>query len=239
MRIGDDDRAVLAVLEAALAPVPVDPDPREIDAVRALVTRGDTVVPLPTPRPARHPLRHVATVAAAVVVLVVAAGLLALSTGAPLPDRLRAPARALGLPVDDTAVARTRAAMTELRDALAGLDDTRVASARDALRARLARLSAADRATVATDARSLLERADARLRAPEIGDAAGEMRPPTHSDSTEPVPSTTAPSEAVTGEPGGDVTATTAPAAVAPADDPPAPTVTTTPDDDSGEPVDD
>ena len=88
------DFELLDVLGAALASPPMSPDADEIAALRAMVTgRDDTVVvSLPAMRPARHPLHQVATVAAAVIALVVLGGLVAVSTGEPVPRALRSPA---------------------------------------------------------------------------------------------------------------------------------------------------
>jgi hypothetical protein len=71
--------------------------------------------------------------------------------------------RALGIPIDDTQVAKTRSAMAELRAALDGTDDTRVDAAAVALAAKLKTLSAADLAEVETQAAALLRVAITRL----------------------------------------------------------------------------
>ena len=106
------------------------------------------------------------------VALVVLGGLVAVSTGAPVPRALRSPARALGLPVDSADLADARTAMANLRTALAQPDDARVVAAADALVAHFRRLGPDDRAAVEADALALLARADERLRPMEIGDAA-------------------------------------------------------------------
>lgn len=176
MSLTSDD-ALLDSLAAALAPTRVEPSREAVQALRALVTRDDVVVPLPVAVPARQPWRRAVAVAAAVVVLVVAAGAVALSTGSSLPNRLRAPVRALGLPVDSAAVAQTRTAMAGLRAALDQPDVARVARARADVLLRLAHLDADERHSVASEARQLLERADARLGVTEIGDPAQLTRP--------------------------------------------------------------
>jgi hypothetical protein len=101
-----------------------------------------------------------------------------LSTGTPVPRALRAPVRALGIPVDSADLADARSAMATLRAALAQRDDTKVATAGDALLRRLDRLGRDDRAAVDTEARALLSAAAARLRVAGIDDAPGTASEP-------------------------------------------------------------
>ncbi len=163
MNRADDE--LLERLGVALAATPAAPTRDEIDAVRALATGGGgaRVAPWRSARDAQHPLRHVLVAAALVVGLVMAGGLVALSAGAPVPTALRAPARALGLPVDSAALAEARSAVSALRVALAGPDDARVAAAAVSLETALGRLDAGDRAVIETEARLLLAQAADRL----------------------------------------------------------------------------
>jgi hypothetical protein len=117
-------------------------------------------------------------VAAAVLALVVVGGLVALSTGEPVPSELRSPARALGLPVDSAELAEARTAMATLRAALSQPDDRRLLAARDALVRRVQRLGAEDRTAIDGDARALLDRADTRLQRVAFGDTADAAREP-------------------------------------------------------------
>jgi hypothetical protein len=160
-----DDEMLLERLGAALTVTPAEPTPDEVGAVRALVLEGEggRIVSFSPARDARHPVRHVLVAAALVVCLVMAGGLVALSAGAPVPSELRAPARALGLPVDSAELADARAATAALRAALARPDDARVAAAAVALETALRRLGAGDLAEIEAEARALLARAAARL----------------------------------------------------------------------------
>jgi hypothetical protein len=195
--------------------VAVRPDEAQVAALRALVTgqnEGRVVAVLPLAGRTRRPGRQLVAIAAAVLVIVVSAGVVALSARSTDPP---AP-RAVGLPVD-SAVTHARAAIGHLRTALAGPDDAKVVDARDVLVARLRRLSPGDRALVATDADAVLARADARLRPVEIGDATGTSRAPVTTVPTGEVPSGTGTPEATSQDP---VTpsATTAPVTTAPAE---------------------
>jgi hypothetical protein len=223
------DDALLDALTVALAPAPIAPSADDLAALRALVARRDdveVVAFVPVRRPSR-PVRRVLTVAAAVVALVVSVGVVALATGSRLPRDLRAPARALGLPVDSAALADARSAIADLRAALGQPDDARVARARDVLIERLDRLGRDDRATVDAEATTLLERAAARLNGVEIGDATGTAR------STTTVP-TTVPPAVDTSAPGTEADFDAPPGASAQSEavDPSA-TVTTEPADDA------
>jgi hypothetical protein len=237
-----DDTALLDALGAALAPSAVAPDPEEVAAVRALTSgiRDENVVLFAArPQAVRRPLRHALAVAAAIVALVVVGSVVALATGSSVPSELRAPARALGLPVDSTAVADTRTAMARLRVALAQPDDVRVLAARDALVAVLRRLGTEDRAAVEPEAQALLARADARLRPTEIGDTAGASRPG-GATTRAPTGETTVPGVAEPEAPGivGPTAVVPTPGAE-PEGPTPSTTVTTEPGDDGTEAPDD
>ncbi len=237
---GHDDAGLLDALAAALAPGALAPDPDEVAEVRALAagTRDEHVLQfVARPQSDRRPLRDALAIAAAIVALVVVGGgLVALATGSSVPNELRAPARALGLPVDSTAVADTRTAMAHLRLALAQPDDARVVAARDALVAALRGLGAGDRAAVEPEAQALLARADARLRPAEIGDTAGASRPGA-STTTAPTSDPSVPGALEPEAPaiGGGPTAVVPAPGVEPEDRPPSGTVTTEPGDDHAE----
>lgn len=167
-----DDDVLLATLGGALETRPAQPSAEELDALRALVLgAAGEVLPFPESvgrGPGHHRGRTVLVAAALAASLAVVGGARALSTGPTLPNVLRAPVRALGVDVDDTAVAQLRSAMKELREALGGTDDTRVRAAAQTLVAKLRALSAPDRAEVEAEARALLQAADARL-SPGLG----------------------------------------------------------------------
>ncbi len=162
-----DDEMVLTSLGAALETVPVAPTDDELDAFLALVAGRvgpDVATPhLRDDRARRNPVRSVLVAAAATVSLVLVGGVGLLATGDPLPNSLRAPVRALGIRVDDAALARARTAMGELRAALDAPDDARVRAAAVALVARLRALAPGDRAEIEDEARALIGRADERL----------------------------------------------------------------------------
>ncbi len=166
MNRADDE--LLEQLGAALAVTRAEPTPDEIDAVRALVMGlgGEGVSWYSPARDTRHPVRHMLVAAALVLGLVMAGALVALSSGAPVPSALRAPARALGFPVDSAGLAAARSAAAALRTALAGPDDPRVAAAAVSLETALGRLSAADLGEIEAEARVLLARAAERLGVP-------------------------------------------------------------------------
>jgi hypothetical protein len=161
------DEQLLDRLGAALAPTPVGPTPAEVEAIRALALerRPGTVMALPPARAPRPPRRHplVAAAAAVIIGLVVLGGIITLVVDGSGSDR-HPPIAASGSPIDSAALIRARLAVSELRAALAGPDDTRVARARDELVARLRVLEPADRDDVDAEARVLLEQAVARLR---------------------------------------------------------------------------
>jgi hypothetical protein len=167
-----DDELLLTTLGGALEARPAQPSAEELDAFRALVVgAAGEILPFPESvgrGTAHHRGRTVLVAAALVVSLAVVGGAGALATGPTLPNVLRAPVRALGVDVDDTAVARIRSTMKELRSALGGTDDTRVQAAARALAAKLRTLSVADLAEVEAEARTLLQAADAR-QSPGLG----------------------------------------------------------------------
>ncbi len=179
-----DDELLLTTLGGALETREVPPSAEELDAFRALVVgAGGEVVPFPEaigPRVGPRRGRTVLVAAALAASLVVAGGAGALATGTTLPNVLRAPVRALGISVDDTSVAQTRAAMAELRAALDSTDDARVQVAAVALVAKLRTLSASDLSEVEAQARALLQVAESRL-SPGLGQVRTEttVAPPT------------------------------------------------------------
>ena len=185
------DDQLLDRLGAALAQTPIEPRPAEIEAIRGLVA----VVALPVARVPREARRHpFVTAAAAVVIgLVVVGGLIALSTGAPAPSSPRPPIGALGVPIDSVGLTRVRIAMSELRLALAGPDDTSVAAARDRLEARLRSLDPASRREVGGESRILLDQAVARLGGSQADGGLGTPSPTSadaapETGTVEPVP---------------------------------------------------
>jgi hypothetical protein len=234
-----DDELLLTTLGGALETRTASPSAEELDAFRALVVgAGGDVVPFPEaigPRAGRRRGRTVLAAAALAASLVVVGGAGALATGTTLPNVFRAPVRALGINVDDTSVAQTRAAMAELRAALDGTDDARVQVAALALAAKLRTLSASDLSEVEAQARALLQVAESRLN-PGLGGVRTEIT----------VPSPTAPPAADPAPNGDDSAAETsgsgtaaigseAPDAEDPAAEAPStPTATTEPGDDSG-----
>ena len=159
-----DDEMLLTTLGAALETAPRAASVEALDEFRALVAGqaapGGAWAP---PRSRRHPVRSVMAAAAATASLVLIGGAGLLATGDPLPNSLRAPVRALGIPVDDAALARARTAMGELRTALDGPDDARVRAAALALADQLRALGAADLAAIDGEARGLIQRAEERL----------------------------------------------------------------------------
>jgi hypothetical protein len=192
-----DDELLLTTLGGALETRAAEPSADELDAFRALL-RGDggEILPFPQPvdRRAGHRRGRTVLVAAALAAsLAIAGGAGALATGTTLPNVLRAPVRALGINVDDTAVAQTRSAMKELRSALDGTDDARVQAAALALAAQLRTLSVSDFAEVEAEARALLQVAESRL-SPGLGRVRTETA----------VPSPTAPVSVTDPAPSGD-----------------------------------
>jgi len=181
------DDGLLDQLGVALAVTPAEPTRDEVDAMRALVVQRDGAgisrFSFAPARDRQRPLRHVLVAAALVVGLVLVGGLVTLSAGAPVPSELRAPARALGLPVDSAELAAARSAAGALRAALAGPDDVRVAASAVSLETALGRLTAGDRAKIETEARALLMQAADRLgvvvpdAAPVVRDVATAIPP--------------------------------------------------------------
>jgi hypothetical protein len=158
-----DDELLMTTLGGALETRAAQPSAAELDDFRALVL-GDGGEVLPFPELVAPRRGHTVLVAAALAAsLMIVGGASALATGATFPNVLRSPVRALGIPIDDTQVAKTRSAMAELRAALDGTDDTRVDAAAVALAAKLKTLSAADLAEVETQAAALLRVAITRL----------------------------------------------------------------------------
>ncbi|HET6793670.1 MAG TPA: hypothetical protein VFH45_04470, partial [Acidimicrobiales bacterium] len=108
---GDDD--LLARLATALQPPPDAPSSDEVAALRAVVAAQqglDGATPAArsaTRLRARRPARPAAALAAAALILGTG-GAAAAAAGVSLPAPLRAVATAVGLPVDDAAVARAK-----------------------------------------------------------------------------------------------------------------------------------
>jgi hypothetical protein len=174
-----DDELLLTSLGAALETVPRAASVDELDEFRALVAgQAAPGEAWSQPRSRRHPVRAVLVAAAATASLVLIGGAGMLATGDPLPSSLRAPVRALGIPVDDSALARARTAMRELRIALDGPDDARARVAALALADQLRALGAADRAEIDGEARTLIRRADERLNG-GVGVHTDALAPPT------------------------------------------------------------
>jgi hypothetical protein len=181
------DDALFAALEAALRPPPVEPTYAELLALRRAVEAavGDGARPaLRLTARFRRPLA-----CAAAALLLAGASAAAATSGAKLPRPVRVAARVFGLPVESPALADARAAIGRLHDVLEdrplALGEVRAAAA--ALRARLAALSADERAGVDAEAAMLLARADAALVPPPPAHVAPAPRPA-------PSPPTSAPS---------------------------------------------
>lgn len=115
--------------------------------------------------------------------LVMVGGLLAsLSDGARDSGNPRTPIGALGFPIDAAGLADARLALSELRGALAGPDDARVATAPERLEARLRSLDPVDRRAVERESQVLFAQAVARLGGVRIDDGSGTP-PPSATDS--------------------------------------------------------
>ena len=106
-----DDEVLLTTLGGALETHAAQPSADEVAHFRALVTGDATGEVLPFPEPvAPRGRRLPVLVAAATVAALMVAGAVVLGSGEPLPNSLRSPVRALGIPVDDAAVATVRRA---------------------------------------------------------------------------------------------------------------------------------
>ena len=170
-----DDDTLLAALGEALAPEPAVPGPEAMAALHeALGARGvkesedgsAVVVPFTQPKGRSatwagiHRLRHPVTAAVAVGILATSGVAAAGVATDHLPGPTRSVAYALGLPVTSPALASAKGTINQLRSALASHDQSQVPALASLLRAQLAGLSAADRASIQMAAADLLARAD-------------------------------------------------------------------------------
>jgi len=160
---GTDDELVETVRRALGAP-PVGPSAAELATLRsALAVHGDASAPR------RHAPVWRRPVPALMALILGATGVVsggAVAVGAALPAPLRSAAVAIGLPVDDAALASAKAGLHRLQDALERDDRSAVAPAAAQLRRCLATLDAGDRAKVEPEADALLERAGQLLASP-------------------------------------------------------------------------
>ena len=178
--IRHDDDQLLETLAAALAPAPVEPTFAETVALRRAVAA----------RAAQHRagvlsrLRRPVPAAALAVALAGGVAGIAAVSGAAMPRPVRTVVRAVGVPVESAALARTRHDMHELREALRSGDPNAIRPAMERLRVDTGHLSVSDRQKVDDDLTSLLARADAALTPVPTTSAAATSAPAT----TTPVP---------------------------------------------------
>jgi len=158
--VSDDE--LLAALGRSLEPPPSQPSEAELATFRnALAARQGGVVMQHAGRAGRGGW-HRGSVAAAAAAIVLVAGGSAVAVGRnSLPGPVKVMAAAVGIDVDHHAIDGAHASETALRNALAGGDKAAVESAASELRARIAKLDAADQKALATEADALLARADA------------------------------------------------------------------------------
>ena len=144
----DDD--LLERLEDALRPAEVTPSEAEVAALRRAVAEGGSSAVVSRVWPRRV---LAGAVAAAILLFIV--------SGAALPRPLRTVAHALRLPVDSVEVADAKSAEKELRAALDGGDEERVARASERMQRRLEALRERDRERFRRRVGPYLERARA------------------------------------------------------------------------------
>jgi len=158
------DEALLELLAAALQPGAVEPSRAELAHLHRALAKARRA-PAPAPRWRGWLPRAAAALTGGVVVLGGGAAA-AWASGATLPTPLRSAAVAIGLPVDDAAVASARRDMGRLRKALRKADAAQVASDAAVLRSRLARMDTDDRSEVEPQADRELARSDELLGGP-------------------------------------------------------------------------
>lgn len=173
------DDELLDVLAASIGPAPdAEPSWAEISHLHRVI---DSAAYGPG-RAARTPLwrvRRPLTAALAGFLVLGGASAAAAVSGAVMPQPVRVAARAVGLPVDSPGLAGARAALGRLRDDLRDKprDVNAIRTDAQAVRDRLANLSADDRSHVEDEAAFLLAAADAALAPPAT--ALGAPPPPT------------------------------------------------------------
>lgn len=155
---GPSDDELLAALGRGLHEPPSRPSPQELGRLRAdfrAATGGRSSLRV-------RFLRPVPVLAAAVLAVGTSTGAAA-ATGVALPGPLRSAAVAIGLPVDDGAVAQARTQLDVVSQTLSSRDQSRLAGQVAALKSRLATLSESDRAEVEPLATGVLRHADNAL----------------------------------------------------------------------------
>lgn len=181
----DDDR-LLALLATALDAAPVEPSPAELAAFQRVVLdlAASPIDSVPGRAPLRTRVRRAGWLRRPLPALALA-GVLASTataavavTGADVPAAVRTAARAVGLPVEPSALDEARASLHRLRDALATADRAAVADAAAELRDKLARLTPAQRRELEPDASADLARADALLAPIPAPAPVGRVAPP-------------------------------------------------------------
>lgn len=200
----DDDDQLLAALGRAIGPdLHEAPSDAERDALRKVVLQAGSTAPADRPGTAGERLAPVVSITAArrwrhrvaagavagVVVLSGATAVAAAANNGALPTPVRTVVRAVGLPVDSTALADAKDALRRLRSA----EDNDLAEAIDRVEKALTKLSDSERAGIADEAAAAL--------------AAARDRQATATAAT--APSTSAPTTATTAPRSSTSTATT------------------------------
>jgi len=162
MRTPQGDEALLELLAQALEPRALEPSSEELAGLQRTLAQARRSGVLAPPARRRWLPRLAAVLSGASVVLGGGAAA-AWASGAALPAPLRSAAVALGLPVDDGAVASARRDIARLRRALKKADAVQVSVDARALRSRLARMGAHDLSAVEREADRELAMADHRL----------------------------------------------------------------------------
>ena len=165
---GSSDEELLGALARCLAEPSPPPSPAAVSALRSAFLAATT-----SRRDSRRLrlLKPVPLLAAGVLAVGTSTAAAAAS-GAVLPGPLRSVAVAVGLPVDDSAVAAARTSIDDLDQQIKTGDDEHLATAVASVRSRLDRLSSSDRVEVQPLGGGVLHRAEIALARDESADGA-------------------------------------------------------------------